>query len=271
MTGRVLTTALGILGCAGAAAAATEVNSNITEDTTWTAAGSPYIIKRNVTVRLGKTLTIEPGVTVAFDGDYFLQTDSTYPLSAIVAEGAVGDSVIFTSNLAGPWAGIWEGVKAFNSAGSSFRYCVFEYADSGLRLDTCSPPVEHCAFRLCTFGIYCKGTTSAITSCDVLNCNLTGIICEGPTAAPVIDDCNIDNPVVWAHNVRLQSYPIGNWVSIDAGHNWWGTDVESQIQAKIYDSMDDPDLYATVLYTPWYSAPGVEPSSWGSIKAMFRD
>ena len=54
-------------------AADTTVNSNITVDTTWTAAGSPYIVTSpfqvygtdgadNVT-----TLTIEPGVEVRFN------------------------------------------------------------------------------------------------------------------------------------------------------------------------------------------------------------
>ncbi len=39
----------------------------ITADTTWTAANSPYVVKSNVTVRDGATLTIEPNATILFD------------------------------------------------------------------------------------------------------------------------------------------------------------------------------------------------------------
>ena len=44
--------------------AATFVSGTISNDTTWTAANSPYVLTGNVTVNTGYTLTIEPGVVV---------------------------------------------------------------------------------------------------------------------------------------------------------------------------------------------------------------
>ncbi len=44
--------------------AETTVNSSIFTDTTWTRAGSPYILTNDVAISTGATLTIEPGVTV---------------------------------------------------------------------------------------------------------------------------------------------------------------------------------------------------------------
>ena len=46
------------------AQAATTVSGNIAIDTTWTAAGSPYIFTVNVAVVSGATLTVQSGTEV---------------------------------------------------------------------------------------------------------------------------------------------------------------------------------------------------------------
>ena len=48
------------------ATARAQVSGSITSDTTWTAAASPVTVTGTVTVPAGRTLTIEPGVTVKF-------------------------------------------------------------------------------------------------------------------------------------------------------------------------------------------------------------
>lgn len=50
----------------------TEVLNDITEDTTWTKEGSPYILNQDVSVASGATLTVEPGVVVEFNSNIFL-------------------------------------------------------------------------------------------------------------------------------------------------------------------------------------------------------
>jgi hypothetical protein len=52
------------LGSTGGAAAQTVVNANITANTTWTLAGSPYILEGAIFVKNGAILTILPGVVV---------------------------------------------------------------------------------------------------------------------------------------------------------------------------------------------------------------
>jgi hypothetical protein len=53
-----------VAGFSGNASAFTSVAADVTTNTTWTVAGSPYILEGVIFVRDGATLTIEPGVVV---------------------------------------------------------------------------------------------------------------------------------------------------------------------------------------------------------------
>jgi hypothetical protein len=72
---------------------AKDVGGPIIDDTVWTKAESPFIVKSHVTVIEDVTLTIEPGVTVKFDKDKSLLIDGT-----LVAKGTQSEKIIFTSN-----------------------------------------------------------------------------------------------------------------------------------------------------------------------------
>jgi hypothetical protein len=64
---RKLITALTLSATSLGAASAfgqTTINADITGPTTWTTAGSPYILEGPIFVRDGGTLTIQPGVIV---------------------------------------------------------------------------------------------------------------------------------------------------------------------------------------------------------------
>ncbi len=94
--------------------AQTNVSGTITEDTTWTLAGSPYIVTSDITVGnpsyIGATLTIEPGVEVRFEPGtgLFIGDDTGY--GALSAQGTEESPIIFTSNAASPSPGDWKGI-----------------------------------------------------------------------------------------------------------------------------------------------------------------
>src|SRR3989338_479368 len=141
--------------------AETEISGNITSDTTWALANSPYHITQTVSVYPGAILTIEPGVIVKTNAEKYLQIAGT-----LVARGSEGNRITFTSYETG---GSWGGIKFIDSAVSAqidqnYNYIngsIIEYADvnSGLALDCirvegASPFISHSDIHNCKNGIF---------------------------------------------------------------------------------------------------------------------
>ena len=95
----------------------TDVSGNITVNTTWNLAGSPYVVTGNVTVNAGITLTIDPTVEVKFDNGR-----SLFSYGIINATSAT-----FTSNDGSPAPGSWNYIEFYSGSTSTFSGCTFEY------------------------------------------------------------------------------------------------------------------------------------------------
>ena len=139
-------------------AADTPVSGPITSDTTWTLAGSPYIVTGGVLVMEGVTLTIEPGVVVKFDSGQALQIDGE-----LIARGIGSNMITFTSNQTTPAPGDWGYIFFSDSStdaiydidgnytnGSILEYVVVEYAggvsvinNGAVRMDNAHPFINH--------------------------------------------------------------------------------------------------------------------------------
>ena len=249
--------------------AETYVTDDITTDQLWTPAGSPYIIQADISVTSGATLTIQSspsaGVVVAFDG--YWELDTAYD-GHIVAEGNSDHHVVFTSHESSPVPGDWLWVETIGSTPSTFTYCTFEYGRSGVRANNQEFVASQCIVRNCSQeGVYCLSAAPTILHCDIHD-NRFGIFITNSLDQdlPTINYCNIyDNS---DRNLRFMQFPAP-LMSLNAENNWWGTDVEAQIQYEIIDNSDDPSIYAAVDYDPWLHEVPVEETSWGRVKALF--
>ena len=95
---------------------------------TWTLEGSPYFIQGAIMVPNDSTLTIEPGVTVNFQGSYKL-----YVQGRLLAIGTVFDTINFTAaDTTTGWLGIqFDNTPATNDS-SKFFYCKLQYSKTSV-------------------------------------------------------------------------------------------------------------------------------------------
>ena len=136
----------------------TEVGREITTNTTWTLAGSPYIVTQNIIVNAGVTLTIEPGVIVKLNPKLGMIIEGK-----LIARGTKDNMITFTSNSSSLWGIIQlnqsSPVATFDATGnyldgSILEYCIGEYSSKGpfWGYDT-SPFINYCVVRNCTQGL----------------------------------------------------------------------------------------------------------------------
>ncbi|MBI2304508.1 MAG: right-handed parallel beta-helix repeat-containing protein [Chloroflexi bacterium] len=149
------------------ASAPPEPQLTISSNTTWTLAGSPYVITSSVYVSAGVTLTIEPGVVVKFGDNLGILVDGT-----LIARGTASQPITFTSSRPSPFPGAWSAIKFGDSSrdatydgdgnylgGSIIQYAIVEYAGSSVAgavwLNQAAPFIDHITVRYnTTSGIY---------------------------------------------------------------------------------------------------------------------
>ena len=94
----------------------TNVSGNISSDSTWNFAGSPYVVTGNLTVDATFTLTIDAGVEVRFDNG-----------RSMYVNGAVNaTNTTFTSNT-GTTPGLWNYLQFNAGSVSILTNCQVEY------------------------------------------------------------------------------------------------------------------------------------------------
>jgi predicted outer membrane repeat protein len=150
-------------------ASGTDVSEAIYEDVTWAKADSPFVVTADIVVEESATLTIEPGVTVTFNEGKKLEVAGT-----LVAQGTVDEQIYFTSSQDDPAAGDWKGIFFIDSSvdaqfednnyqsGSIIEYCVVEFAEKGISVDSASPYIFRNFIRKNILGLQFTSNAASI-------------------------------------------------------------------------------------------------------------
>ncbi|MDD2871730.1 MAG: hypothetical protein PHS49_07120, partial [Candidatus Gracilibacteria bacterium] len=118
----------------------TTVSGNITGNITWTT-GTTYYVSSSVTIPVGSTLTIEPGVVIKMNSATFF-----YVRGVLNVNGTIGNKAVFTSykdntvgeiiagNLLSPAWGNWYNIDINGTPtnGSIINYAEIRHANYGI-------------------------------------------------------------------------------------------------------------------------------------------
>lgn len=102
--------------------AGTSVSGTISQDTTWTATNSPYVVTANLTVNSGVSLTVDPGVEVQLYSSASLRVNGS-----LFAQGTESNGVVFTKYPSHSYGGTVEFNGGDYSLGATgvFEFCSF--------------------------------------------------------------------------------------------------------------------------------------------------
>lgn len=126
--------ALLLLGVPSSGAAQTNVFGSINADTTWTTAGSPYLINADVTVAESVTLTIQPGVDVRFSNAESLDVELIVA-GTLRVQGTAANPVTFQSQTL-TTANAWEGIRFTSTGAGSLTHLTVRHADDAIEIQS---------------------------------------------------------------------------------------------------------------------------------------
>jgi len=130
----------------------TDVSGYITTNTTWTLAGSPYVVTADVVVVPNVFLTIEPGVVVKFANGTNLIIDGV-----LIAQGNSTHIIMFTSNATTPSPGDWGGIRFRDSSidyASIIEWVTCTYSSEGISFKDSSQNLLRVNITKNSYGIY---------------------------------------------------------------------------------------------------------------------
>ncbi len=161
-----------------------------------------YSVSGDITVQNGDSLIIAPGTVIRFLGNHNL-----FVYGYLAANGAEGDTIVFTSGPANQNQGInqWQRIRFYDAANdnSYLRYTKIEYANDGIYCEWAGPQVENSLIRRHgRFGFYFADSYSTnIKNSVIRNCSDDGMHLQRSYVA--IENSNIsfyNNEGVYINN-----------------------------------------------------------------------
>ncbi|MEI7513023.1 MAG: right-handed parallel beta-helix repeat-containing protein [bacterium] len=171
---------------------------DITSDTTWTKAESPYVVSGYVTVKEGATLNIEPGVVVKFS---LYRGFNNY--GKIQALGTPADKIYFTSILNDeidgdtnsdggntvPDYGSWDGLYSYSGSSYDLRNVEFSYTYECINSTNSSGNLDGVSFLHSWYGIKISDQSTLIAN----HLSIEDIFLKGALSIFSSSTASIDN------------------------------------------------------------------------------
>ncbi len=182
----------------------------ITTDTTWTLAGSPYVVNGMVTVAgtptTPATLTIEAGVVVRFTAYTGLTIGSGTNQGALASQGTSTNRVTLTMN---ETSGYWSGIT-FNDA-TVDASTVIEDTDilssGSINMNSASPTIRNSTIAVVTGdGMWLTNSNPVLENVSITSGQNRTIYLS--TSSPTITGCNIVNTSVNGNGIEGIGSPI---------------------------------------------------------------
>lgn len=156
---------------------------------TWTTTGSPYYVQGNITIPVGSSLIINPGVIVRFVSNYSLTV-----LGTLSAEGTNANRIKMQAYLTRNWAGV-----VFNTSNTCRLYYIeisTVIGKGAFQINSSSNiTIQHCKFNsntyVCTSNYVEKGA-GAISIVDSDSINVNNCVIYDNTLSTGSDNDNND-------------------------------------------------------------------------------
>ena len=223
----------------------TVVEGRIGQNTTWNREQSPILLRGDVFVEPGVTLTVNPGVVIHFEGNNWFTI-----LGKLDARGTDTEPIIVEPFRQMENYDHYRGIKLSGDStgtGSQLKYVKVNKAQMGIYMDGSNADINHCTFTNCQEGVHLWNSKSKVYNNEILNNSDVGIYSGG--GAPVIYSNRIEGSEV-AVAFEYDSQPQFYWNNIgiqqttlltvdksskllNLSNNWWGTKDLTIISPKI--------------------------------------
>jgi plastocyanin len=162
----------------------------------------------------GATLTVDPGVTVVFDADTYLEVGLTQS-ATLLANGTASSPVIFTSSATTPAAGDWSGLVFGPSAGSNSRLNYVTVSDAG-SVSSSTNGITYPG-AIVAYGDSSDLVSVELTNLSVIHSASSGIVFAGPYAGMTSGQGAIVGMAGGSGNLTVESWAANGYpIVIDA-------------------------------------------------------
>lgn len=173
----------------------TAVCGPISADTTWTVAGSPYIVCSSfgATINAGVTVTVEPGATVQVTSGNGVHINV---IGSLIANGTAALPITFTALIPanGVWGGIWTAGSAQTLAKLSLDYVNLAYAgansssEGAVLVSKATVTIDHSTISNgAGNGIFVSfGDTVTLNRTNFIGNGLSAVVLSSPTGEDML-------------------------------------------------------------------------------------